>query len=438
MPQTAPLLTTTGSTLVLVAPRTANDRPPARHEGPGRPPSRRRLAPYTRLFAAPGSTAFFLSGVLARLPMGMFGVAAVVMVATSRGSYALAGAVSATSLVVTAVVAPLVGRAVDRYGQARIAVPAVLLAVTAHLALAGCVRADAPTWTLFGCAAFASTAANTGAMSRARWAHLYRGDAGARHTANSLEQAADELCFVLGPVLAVALAVGLFPEAGTVCAAGTLLVGTLLFVAQRRTEPPVAERELSSGSPVRAPGMPALLATFVCTGVVFGSMEVATVAFADASGYPGVAGAVLAIQAVGSGLAGLAFGLLTPTGAVRRRFMWCVCAMGVLMTLPLMAASVGGLWLLAPTLLLVGVAIAPTMVTSMTLVQQLVPTARINEGMTLAVTALISGIAVGAAAGGSAAERLAGAWPYAVPLAAATAAAVVAVLTNGRTHVRAG
>lgn len=438
MPQTAPLLTTTGSTLVLADPHATGDRAPAPRQGPPRPPRRGRLAPYTRLFAAPGSAAFFLSSVLARLPMGMFGVAAVVMVATSKGSYALAGAVSATSLVVTAVVAPLVARAVDRCGQARIAVPAVLLAVTAHLALAACVRADAPVWTLFGCAAFASTAANTGAMSRARWAHLYRADAGARHTANSLEQAADELCFVLGPVLAVALAVGVFPEAGTVFAAGTLLVGTLLFAAQRRTEPPVAARESTAGAPVRAAGMPALLATFLCTGVVFGSMEVATVAYADASGHPGAAGAILAIQAVGSGLAGLAFGLLTLTGSVRRRFARCVCAMGALMTLPLLAASVGGLWLLAPTLLLAGVAIAPTMVTSMTLVQELVPAARLNEGMTLAVTALLSGIALGAAAGGSAAEHLSDAWPYALPLAAASVAAVVAVVTNRRTHPRAG
>ncbi|MBU7598686.1 MFS transporter [Streptomyces sp. P38-E01] len=409
--------------------------PPTAPAPAGRRPGTHRLAPYSRLLRTPGAAAFFASGVLARLPMAMFGVAAVVMVATSRGSYALAGAVSATGLGFAAVVAPLVARAVDRLGQARVAVPAVLFAVAAHLSLAAAVRADAPDWALFCCAALASTAPNTGGMSRARWARLYRDDPAARHTANSLEQAADELCFVLGPVVAVALAVSWFPEAGTVFAAVTLLAGTLLFTAQRRTEPPVGAAGPKGRAPVRTPGMAPLLATFLATGVVFGSMEVVTVAFADESGYPGAAGAILAVQAFGSGAAGLAFGLLTLSGSPWRRFVRCVCAMAALMTLPLLSASVGGLWLLAPTLLLVGMAIAPTMVTSMTLVQELVPAARINEGMTLAVTALLCGISAGAAGGGWAAERLPGAWSYTLPLCAAATAAVVALL-GGRAPAR--
>ena len=47
-----------------------------------------------------------LLGSLARLPMGMFALSAIVMIAGSRGSYALAGAVTATGLAATAVVAP--------------------------------------------------------------------------------------------------------------------------------------------------------------------------------------------------------------------------------------------------------------------------------------------------------------------------------------------
>ena len=40
------------------------------------------------------------------------------------------------------------------------------------------------------------------------------------------------------------------------------------------------------------------------------------------------------------------------------------------------------------------------MVTGMTLIQRLTPQAQLNEGMTLAVTALLGGIAAGSAAGG--------------------------------------
>src|SRR4051812_29848157 len=151
--------------------------------------------PSRRLFTRSGPRAFTTGSLIARLPMGMFSVSAVIMIAGSRGSYALAGAVTATGLAATALVAPWTARLVDRYGQARTAVPATALAALGSLALLLCVRFGAPDWTLF--AAYAATAStpNTGGMSRARWAHLHKGDAAALHTANSFEQAADELCF---------------------------------------------------------------------------------------------------------------------------------------------------------------------------------------------------------------------------------------------------
>ncbi|KJY34706.1 transporter, partial [Streptomyces sp. NRRL S-444] len=76
MPQTtsAPLMTVTGSTLVIApAPRRRAARAPG---------------PYGRLFALPGTRAFTAGNLIARLPMGMFGISAVMMIAGQRGSYA--------------------------------------------------------------------------------------------------------------------------------------------------------------------------------------------------------------------------------------------------------------------------------------------------------------------------------------------------------------
>ncbi|ANP57132.1 transporter [Streptomyces griseochromogenes] len=355
--------------------------------------------------------------------MGMFGVSAVVMIAGSRGSYALAGAVTATGLAATGVAGPWIARLVDRHGQARVAVPATLTAVLGSLALLLCVRYGAPDWTLF--AAYAATAAtpNIGGLSRARWAHLLREDPGALHTANSFEQAADELCFMLGPVLASFLTGTFFPEAGTLAGAALLLAGMLLFTAQRATEPPPRARS-KAPSPLRSPGIRPLLACFVATGMVFGSMEVVTIAYADAQGHRAAAGAVLALQAVGSCAAGLLYGALKPSGL---RLAQCLLAMAVLMALPWLAAAVAGsLVALAGALLVAGMATAPTMVTAMTLVQRRTPADRLNEGMSLVVTALLTGIAGGSAAGGWAAEHLSPVAAFAVPAAAAT----VAVLIN--------
>ncbi|MEU8754030.1 MFS transporter [Streptomyces chartreusis] len=420
------LFTVTADTLVAVdfGPRTKR-RPPG---------------PYGRLFARPGTRAFTLANLLARLPMGMFSVSAVVMIAGTRGSYALAGAVTATGLAATALVAPWTARLVDRYGQARVAVPATLVAALGSLALLLCVRHDAPAWTLFAAYAATATTPNTGGMSRARWAHLLDGDPDALHTANSFEQAADELCFMLGPVLAAFLCGAFFPEAGTLVGVVLLVTGVLAFAAQRSTEPPPSGRTTIGAttttppapSPLRSPGMPPLLAVCLALGAVFGSTEVVTIAFADAQGHRTAAGVVLALQAAGSCAAGLLYGRVRFAGPAEDRYPWCVAAMTALLILPLLAASLtGSLLLLSAALLVAGMATAPTMITNMTLVQRRTPEGRLNEGMTLAVTALLGGIACGSAAGGWVVEHLAPTAGYGVPVTAAAVALLVALAWPG-------
>ncbi|MEU1159871.1 MFS transporter [Streptomyces sp. NPDC005921] len=399
------------------------------HDRPRLP--RRPPGPYRRLFALPGTRAFTAGNLLARLPMGMFSISAVVMIAGARGSYALAGAVTATGLAATGVTGPWIARLVDRYGQARVAVPATLAAVLGSLALLLCVRYDAPDWTLF--AAYAATAStpNLGGMSRARWAHLLREDPDALHTANSFEQAADELCFMLGPVLASFLTGTFFPEAGTLAGAVLLLAGMLLFTAQRATEPPPGTATGTARTPLRVPSLLPLLACFVATGAVFGSMEVVTIAYADAQGHRSAAGAVLALQAAGSCAAGLVYGALRPAGPAERRLPVCLLAMAALMSLPLLAArTLDSLWALAPALLAAGTATAPTMVTAMTLVQDRTPADRLNEGMSLVVTALLTGIACGSALGGWAAEHLSPTAAFTTPVAAAGTALLVGALSR--------
>jgi MFS family permease len=391
---------------------------------------------YSRLFETPGSAAFTAAGLLARLPMAMAGVSLVVMIAAVRGSYALAGAVSATGLAAGAVGAPLVARLVDRYGQARVAVPATVVSVAAGLLLVLLVHCDAPAWTLFAAYAGTSSAPNTGGMARARWAHLFRDAPDRLHVANSFEQVADEICFMIGPVLAAFLGTALFPEAGTLITEALLLAGVLLFAAQRRTEPPVRPRR--PGGSVRMPGLAGLVGTFACTGVIFGALEVTTVAFTDARGHASAAGVALGLQAAGSCVAGLLYGLARPGGTAGARFVTGVGAMAVLMALPLLAGASGSVAALCAALFAAGLATAPTMVNGMALVQERVPAARLNEGMTLAVTGILAGIAAGAALGGTVAEHLGPGtgYGYGIPVVAGGLALTTALA--GREPARAG
>ncbi|MGD6745147.1 MFS transporter [Streptomyces sp. BH106] len=391
-------------------------------------PTAASVAAYTRLFAVPGARAFTLGNLIARFPSGMFSISAVMLISGARGSYALAGALGATGLVAGVFVGPWLARQIDRRGQAQVAVPATLVAAGGVLALLLCVRFDAPDWALF--VAYLPTAAtpNTGGMSRARWAHLLKDEPRALHTANSFEQAVDELCYMLGPVVAAFLCSALFPEAGAIAGVVLMVSGMLLFAAQRSTQPPARPRTAATRTPLRAPGMPPLLIAFLATGAIFGSLEVVTVAFADAQGHKAWAGVVLALQAAGSGAAGLVYGTLKPSGPAARRHPLCVAAMAALMTLPLLAAwGTGSLYVLGGALLIAGMATAPTMVTGMTLIQQRTPEGQLNEGMTLAVTGILAGIACGSATGGAAVEHWGPTAAYTVPVAAAATALLLAL-----------
>ena len=292
------------------------------------------------------------------------------------------------------------------------------------------MRLGAPAWTLFVSYAATATTPNLGGMSRARWAHLLDGDEKALHVANSFEQAVDEACFMLGPVLAAFLCGTFFPEAGTLAGVALLVTGVLLFAAQRSTEPPVSKRAPSK-PPFRAPGIPPLLAVCLAMGAVFGSMEVVTIGFADAQGHRSAAGVVLGLQAAGSCAAGLVYGATRRSGSVEERYVRCITAMTALLTLPLLAAALtGSLLVLAAALLLAGMATAPTMVTGMTLVQRRTPPGRLNEGMTLAVTGLLGGIACGSAAGGWTVEHVSPVAGYGVPVTAAAAALMIALVAH--------
>ena len=83
------------------------------------------LSAYAPLFRVPGATRFIAGTALSRTGGAMFGVAIIVMLSERRGSFGLAGAVSAVGLFVLAVAGPVIGRLVDKHGQRRVALPFV-------------------------------------------------------------------------------------------------------------------------------------------------------------------------------------------------------------------------------------------------------------------------------------------------------------------------
>ncbi|MFG2358257.1 MFS transporter [Streptomyces sp. NPDC048521] len=382
-------------------------------------------SPYRALFAEPGTKAFSAAGFLGRMPLSMMGIGVVTMVSQLTGRYGLAGALSATIALSAAAIGPQISRLVDRHGQRRVLRPATLVALAAAAGLLLAAHFRWPDWVLFACAAGIGSVPSLGAMIRARWAALYRGTP-KLHTAYSFESVVDEVCFIFGPIISIGLSTAWFPEAGPLLAACFLAVGVLWLTAQRATEPEPHPRERhGGGSALRSAGLQVLVTTFVATGAIFGSVDVVTVAFADERGHKGAASVVLAVYAAGSCAAGVVFGLLRFAGAPERRWLLGVTAMAVSM-IPLLL--VGNLPLLAVALFVAGLSIAPTMITTMSLIEEHVPRAQLTEGMTWVSTGLAVGVALGSSAAGWVIDAAGAGAGYGVPAVSGAVAVVVGFL----------
>ncbi|MEV7523492.1 MFS transporter [Streptomyces sp. NPDC091371] len=382
-------------------------------------------SPYHAIFAAPGTKGFSAAGLIGRLPISMVGVGILTMISELTGRYAMASALTGTLALAAAVIGPQVSRLVDQYGQRRVLRPATVISVAAVSGLLVAAANGLPDWTLFVFAAIAGCVPSVGSMVRARWTVIYRDSPRELHTAYSFESVVDEVCFIFGPIIAIGLSTTWFPEAGPLIAAVCLMVGVWLLTAQRSTEPAPHPRDEhgDSASALRSPGLQVLTATFVATGAIFGSIDVATLAFADEQGHKSAASFILAIWAFGSCIAGIVFGLLHLKGRTERRWVLGICAMAVSM-IPLLLA--GNLPFLAVALFVSGLAIAPTMITTMALIEAHVPRAKLTEGMTWISTGLAVGVAAGSAVTGLVIDAAGARSGYVVSISAGVAAAAVA------------
>lgn len=390
--------------------------------------------PYQELFAAPGTKGFALAGLLARIPLPMIGIGIITMLSQLRGSYALAGAVSAAFVLSYALLSPQTSRLVDRYGQSRVLPAASFISVIGLLLMLASTWWRAPDWTLFIAALLAGCMPSMSAMLRARWTALYRGDPRLQ-TAYSLETVLDELSFIAGPPLSVGLCVAVFPQAGLLAAALLLVLGVIALVVQRRSEPPAQVQGAHSGvsgSVIRLPNVRLLALLMVAMGAIVGTVDIVSVAFAEQRGQPAWASGVLAAYALGSCGAGLLFGAAKLQTPLPRLLLLGGLAIAVT-TLPLL--WVGSIPALVGAVLLAGLCFAPTMIVAMSLVERLVPAHQSTEGMTWLLAGLNVGVAMGAVASGQRVEGGGAQAGMAVAIAAAALVLLLALIGYWRLHV---
>ncbi|TDD67752.1 MFS transporter [Jiangella aurantiaca] len=389
------------------------------------------LASYRRLLSLAG-IGYVVVAFLGRLPLAMSQLGTLLLVSDATGRYAAGGLAAGALAVANAVGAPLAGGIADRVGQRPVVLAQSLTAGVALAALVAAVQAGAGTPVLVAAAAVAGfTMPQVGPLARVRWRPITHRTGSAQprlvDAAFSYEGAADEASFVLGPALVGLGAVALSPRGALLAAAALLVVFGSWFALHstaRLTHALRASAAAHGESFVTVAFLTLCLAQLLI-GVIFGATQTGTTALATAAGSPGLAGLVHSLLGVGSVLAGLATAALPARFGYDRRIL--VFAIGlVVLSSPLLLA--GSLAALVPVVLVLGLAVAPYMISVFAAAERQVPVTRVGAAMTLLAGATGIGYAVGSGIAGRLAD-LGGHRPaFAVTVTAAALAVVLAVV----------
>jgi predicted MFS family arabinose efflux permease len=391
---------------------------------------------YRALLRLPGIGSAFSAAAVTRLSFGTVSLSLLLVVEHRTGSFAAAGGAVGAYAVAT-LANPIKARWIDRAGPRRV-VPALTgasalcLLVLAGLARSG-TRDPAGYVALAGLAG--TSGAPVGAVMRARWAAATEGTNG-RSRAYSLDSAAEEVLFTVGPLLVGALVMlggatlALEATALLLAAGGSLLsvVSPPLGAKSSVTSAgPAGNTPASQGHSPRKvgrlgalgrPGFPVLLAVAFTTSVGTSAIDVTVTARAIGHHDAAAAGWVLAALSAGAVLGGLVWGLVPP----RRPSATQVVLLGVMAAAVAGAAVVSDLVALAVILFAFGAISTPVLVANYLAADRVAGPEHQAEATTWVGTAGNVGLAGGAALAGLFIDR-AGPTP---PMLAGAAVLIVA------------
>lgn len=381
---------------------------------------------YLQILRFPGAVLFSLTGLFARLQLSMASMGTTLLIVHERGSYGLAAQVTAVYAISGAIISPQVSRHIDERGQHRIVPLQLAVHVPSILGLIFVASINGLIPLLFVLSFLAGASQlSVGSLVRARWSKIYTGTPQLR-TAFAMESLVDEIVFIAGPPLATFLAYQVAPSAALLVATTVLAIGSTALVLQRSTQPipsglaAVGRR----GTAIGLPGMAAVTGIFMFVGGVFGSFEITTIGFAQQHGIKGLTGLLLALYSTGSLIAGFAFGATTLTAPLPRQFIAATVSLAVVSApLALMTTP----WLLGGAAFIAGFAVAPVLISGMSLIEHIVPNNRLTESMTWTSGGLSVGLAGGLLLSGLIVDATTASAAYLVTSGCALAACVLAL-----------
>lgn len=338
----------------------------------------------------------------------MAALAIVQLVRSTNGDFGFAGLITAVYVVAGAVGQPLLGRLIDRFGQVAILAVSGILSFLAFTGMALMLDPLPGVAVVLAAAAGVFTPPLEPAL-RALWPRLVTPGPQLK-AAFSLDAGAQEIIFILGPLLTVVGIAVFGPVGNLLCAGGLGLVGALAFILNPAPRAASARRRshvtahLGIRSPILIPAVARVAVFTFGIGVPVGALTIVATASEAARSTDGLAGWLLAVNALGA-LVGATVVGIRPLGSTPARLLTLCGMLLAIGYLPLSATALPT-WAFVVAAGISGLMLPPTLGQVFERISQLSPAAALTEAngwivsaMTLGIGAgtLVAGVVVGAA-----------------------------------------
>ncbi|MET0352910.1 MAG: MFS transporter, partial [Plantibacter flavus] len=347
------------------------------------------MSSYRDLLRTPGVARIIAAQLTARFPFGMLSLAFLLHIEQVTGSYGAAGLVLAATSIGQAIAGPLTSRWMGVWGIRKVLLLTLAVCAVSVTTIA-LVTMTVPAYMAVGFVAGLSTPPVQPAV-RTIYPKLVTSQQ--LTPLFSLDASAQEIIWVLGPVVTTFVSTQIGTVWGIALAAAIMVVGCLWFISSPevgRVRIPRSRRKL--GQVLKRP--PVLLATVVGF-LLIGACSAVEAGVVATFGHDGLeAGIVLAIFSVGSLAGGLALGH-TPIGpyALARRIFIVFAGLAV-------ASLFLNAWWLSVTLFVAGIGIAPALAVLFAIVSASVKFSDTAEAYGWVGTGQLIGAAMGSAAAG--------------------------------------
>jgi MFS family permease len=344
---------------------------------------------YTELLKTSGVARIIAAQLTARFPSGMLSLAFLLHVEQQTGSYGAAGLVLAATSLGQAVAGPLTSRLMGRLGMRPVLISTLVVCTAAVVAI-GVLPLTVPMYMAIGLVCGLATPPVQPAVRT-----IYPKMVNSRQLTPlfSLDASAQEIIWVVGPVVTTFVSTQIGTVWGILLAAALMVIGGIWFISSPelgRVRIPRSKRRF--GTVLSRP--PVLLATVVGF-LLIGACAAIEAGVVAAFGHDGAeAGIVLAIFSVGSLAGGLTLGHVPigPWSTARRMFIVFVGTA--------LAAFSMDFWWLALTLFIAGIGIAPALAVLFATVSASVKFSDTAEAYGWVGTGQLIGAALGSALAG--------------------------------------